>query len=183
MDCRTTAYAGNKIDFSFVFSAYPVSAGWTGSVVLRSASSRFTVALAASGNALVGSAIASVTATWPAGVYDLFVLVANGADRQTAHTQQITIFPDPGAATATPSALEADLARVDASISAVLAGEGVQSYQIQTQAGMRQVQRMSLADLRSHRSWLLGLIDAERAAAGLTRKNRRWKRIGHRFDT
>jgi hypothetical protein len=182
MDCASTAYAGNKIDFSFTFVAFPVSAGWTGKVVLRSASSRQEVALTASGDALAGSAAAVDTATWPPGIYDLFVLVTKGADRQTAHTAQITIFPDPGAVTPTPSALEADLARVDAAISTVLAGEGVQSYSIQTQAGQRQVQRMSLADLRSHREWLVGKIDGERAAMGLKRRNRRWKVIRPRFQ-
>jgi hypothetical protein len=179
--CRT-AFAGNKIDFAYSFPAYPASAGWAASVVLKTASARQTIVLIASGDSFVGSAPAATTEAWAPGVYDLYVLVTKGSDRQTAEQSELIIQPDP-AGEASATALEQDLVRIDAAISAVLNSEGVQSYQIQTQAGMRQVQRMSLADLRAHRSWLVGQIDAERVKLGQKRKNRRWRSIGVRFPS
>jgi hypothetical protein len=172
--------AGDTLDFSFSFPDYPAPT-WTATVHLRCGSSRFSKTLTASGSSYVGTVLPAVTGTYPPGLYDLTVTVTNGTDRAVALESQLAVKPDPASASIAPTALEAELAAVDAAISAVLAGEGVQAYTVQTQAGSRQIQRMSLADLREHRRYLEGKIDAERVASGLKPKNQKWKRIGTSF--
>lgn len=172
--------AGDTLEFRFSFPDYPAP-GWVATVHLRCGSSRFTKALTADGADHVGTILPAVTGTYPPGLYDLKVTVTDGTDRAVAKETTLAIKPDPAAVTIAATALETELAAVNAAITAVLAGEGVQAYTIQTQAGSRQIQRMSLADLREHRRYLEGKIDAERVASGLKPKNQKWKRIGTSF--
>ena len=172
--------AGDTLEFDFAWSEYPAPT-WVATVHLRCGSSKFTKVLTASGTSHVGTVLPAVTADYPPGLYDLTVTVTDGTDRAVAKESQLAIKPDPAAASIAATALETELAAVNAAITAILAGEGVASYTIQTQAGSRQIQRMSLADLREHRRYLEGKIDSERKALGLKPKNERWKRIGVSF--
>lgn len=181
MAAEFTSHAGSKIDFSFALSDYPASEWDSAVVVLRCGSAKETVTLTASGDTWIGSAAPATTAGWAPGLYELAVTVTKTGDRQVAYESQLALLPDPGAESVALTALEAELAAVDTAIAAVLAGQGVASYTIQTQAGSRQIQRMSLEELRDHRRYLEGKIDAERATMGQTPKNQRWKRIGMKF--
>lgn len=181
MAAEFSTTAGDTLEFDLSFADYPASDGWVATVHLRCGSSKFTKALTADGDDHIGTILPAVTATYPPGLYDMTVTVTDGTDRAVAKETQLAIKPDPAAATLSLTALETELAAVVTAITAVLAGEGVQSYTIQTQAGSRNVQRMTLESLRDHRRYLEGKIDAERKALGLTPKNNRWKRIGTRF--
>lgn len=181
MAAEYSTFAGETLEFSFSFADYPADDGWTAAVHLRCGASKVTVALAASGSAHVATVAAATTANYAPGIYDLHVMVAKDGESYVATESQLAVRPNPGAATVAATALETELAAVNASIAAVLAGEGVQAYTIQTQAGSRNVQRMSLEDLRDHRRYLEGKIDKERAEMGLKPNNRTWKRIGVKF--
>ncbi len=106
------------------------------------------------------------TADWSPGIYVLNVIVTHGDGRSyVAHESQIAVRQNPGAETPSLSAFEQQLVKIDEAITAIGAGQGVQSYAITTAAGTRQIQRMSLEDLRKHRLWVEGKIDAERGRA------------------
>lgn len=172
--------AGDTLEFDFAFADYPAPT-WVATVHLRCGSSKFTKALTASGTSHIGTILPAVTKDYPPGLYDLTVTVTDGTDRAVAKESTLAIKPDPAASTIAATALETELAAVVTAIDGVLSGKGVQAYTIQTQAGSRQIQRMSLADLREHRRYLEGKIDAERKALGQKPKNERWKRIGVSF--
>ena len=175
-------FAGETADFSFDFSAYPADQGWSGEVFLTCASTRYSIALVANGSAMTATADAETTAAWAAGVYDLHVRVTHSDGRsRIAHQDRLAIKPDPSSATPSLSAYEIQLRKVDEAISAIVGGQGVQSYSITTAAGSRQIQRMSLAELRTHREWLLSKIDEDRAAMCERPRNQRWKTIGVKF--
>jgi hypothetical protein len=180
MTCPETLTAGDTLEFDLSFPDYPAGT-WTATVHLRCGSSYFTKALTADGTDHIGTVLPAVTATYPPGIYSLKVTVTDGTDRHVAHEAELVVKPDPAAVSIALTAYETELAAVDAAIAAVLAGQGVQSYTIQTQAGSRQIQRMTLAELRAHRAYLEGKIDAERGAMGEKPKNPRWKRIGMKF--
>jgi hypothetical protein len=182
MAAEYSTTAGDTLEFDFAFADYPAPT-WVATVHLRCGSSKFTKVLGASGSSHTGSILPAITAAYPPGLYDLTVTVTSGTERAVAKESALAIKPDPAAASIAATALEAELAAVNAAITAVLAGEGVASYTIQTQAGSRQIQRMSLADLRDHRRYLEGKIDSERKELGLKPKNSRWKRIGTRFTS
>jgi hypothetical protein len=173
--------AGDSLEFDFSFPDYPASDGFVATVHLRCGSEKHAVTLTADGDNHVGTVLPAATADYLPGLYDMQVTVTDGTDRAVALESQLAVRPDPAAGTIAVTALEAELAAVNAAISAVLAGEGVASYTIQTQAGSRQIQRMSLEDLRDHRRYLEGKIDTERKDMGLKTKNSRWKRIATRF--
>lgn len=181
MAAEFSTHAGNKLDFSFSLSGYPASGGWAATVHLRCGSEKQTVALGNTDDTHTGSVPPGTTATWKPGLYDLSVTVANDDDRQVAYQSRLAVLADPAAETLVPTALEAELALVDAAITAVLDGKGVQAYSIQTQAGQRNIQRMSLEDLRDHRLHVQRRIDGERAEMGQKPKRREWVRIGQRF--
>jgi len=178
-DAITTA--GDSLAFDFSLPEFPASDGWAGTVHLRSGSTKATVTLAASGDRHAATVPPAITASWLPGIYELAVTVARDSERSVAYESRLIVRPDPAAACVAKTALESELAAVDAAIAAVLAGEGVQSYTIQTVAGSRQIQRMSLEDLRDHRRYLEGKIDVERAAMGQRPRNQRWRRIGVKF--
>ncbi len=182
MAAKDFTVAGDTLEFSFSFSDYPASGDWVATVHLRSGANKFSQALTSSGDSHVGTVLPATTAEYPPGIYDMTVTVTDGTERHVAHEQQLVIKPDPAAASIALTALETELAAVNTAITAVLAGEGVQAYTIQTQAGSRNVQRMSLESLRDHRRYLEGKIDGERAAMGAEPKNRTWKRIGVSFS-
>jgi hypothetical protein len=181
MAAEFTTHAGNKIDFSFPLAGYPASGGWSATVHLRCGSVKHAVALGSFGDTHTGSAAPATTASWRPGLYDLTVTVAKDGDRQVGYESQLAVLPDPAADVITLTAREAELALVEAAITAVLEGKGVQAYSIQTQAGQRNIQRMSLEDLRDHRLYVQRQIDAERVQMGQKPNRREWKRIGVRF--
>lgn len=180
MAAEYSTTAGDTLEFDFAFADYPAST-WAATVHLRCGSEKHAITLTADGDSHIGTVLPAVTAAYLPGLYDLKVTVTDDTDRAVALESTLSVKPDPAAATIAATALESELSAVVAAITAVLAGEGVASYTIQTQAGSRQIQRMSLADLRDHRRYLEGKIDAERVASGLKPKNQKWKRIGVSF--
>lgn len=173
-------HAGETLTLDFDFSNYPASDGWAATFLLRTGSTVQRVTLAASGDSFGATVAATKTQDWPAGVHEAFVQVEKDGAKYIAHAREFTVRPRPDLEVS-KTALELDLERVDEAITAILNGEGVAQYSITTAAGQRSIQRMDLADLRSHRKWLEQKIDAERVKLGRKPKNQQWRRIGARF--
>jgi len=157
--------------------------GWTAKMTLKTGTTRIEATATSPGTSedFDIDVTAGTTAGWAAGKYEMFLTTEKGAEKYVECRRQVEVLPDPlGTGESNGTTLEADLVLVDAAITAVLSGAGVQSYTLETQVGRRQVERMSLADLRAHRGWLLEQINAERVRRG-SQKNTAWRRHGVKF--
>jgi hypothetical protein len=182
MAAEYSTTAGDTLDFDFAFADYPAPT-WVATVHLRCGSSKFTKVLGASGSSHTGTILPAITAAYPPGLYDLTVTVTDGTERAVAKESTLAIKPDPAAATIALTEWEQALVQTKAAMVAVRAGEGVQSYTIQTQAGSRNINRMSLDSLEEHCLWLEQRIDRDRINLGLKPIKRRLWRIGNRFTS
>jgi hypothetical protein len=94
---------------------------------------------------------------------------------------EVEILPSP-LEPKTESKWEKELRMVEEAIEGVLKGKGVQSYQIQTIAGTRRVERMTLEELRKARNFLEGRVAAERRRQGVRGGRSNWRKIGAKFN-
>lgn len=177
----TVTFAGETLKLELSFGAYPANDGWACDVVFRSGQEKHSASLTGDGARFVGTVAAASTAEWSPGVYDWHAIVSKDGETYVPTQGTLAVNPNPNADGVALTAFEQQLQKVDAAIAAVVAGEGVASYTIQTAVGSRQIQRMSLADLRAHRRWLEDKIAAERTALGQKPKRKQWVRIGNRF--
>lgn len=165
--------ANTSQEWEFSLSEYPPSSGYTAEVTLRNGGTQYTVTATDDGaSTYTATQTATQTAAWTAGQYDVFVFAVSGDDRHLALTGQMCVVPDPSSdnAGSTITQFETDLAAVDTAIRAIITGGGVKSYSVQTVAGgARQLERMTLDELRSHRRWLQEMVDAERRKCGKSR--------------
>ena len=171
--------AGITAELSISIPDYLAADEWAVTVNLQGATN-YSVNLTDDGTGLwSGAFVAGTTSAWAVGDYRLYVIASNSPDKHIVTEGEFRILANP-TAVASPSGLQAQLVAVDVAIAAVLAGKGVKSYQIDTIAGKRQLERMSLEELRAHRQWLKREINAELEATG-QRKRTAWRPIGTRF--
>lgn len=175
--------AGSTFSATETFTDYPASDGWTAKMVAQLGSTKIQLISTASGDDHAFAATASATGAWSAGKFQLFVFVEKDSERHLARGPvDFEVWPDPAGAGAALSALEEQLAAVDAAITAVIAGKGVQSYTFETQAGRRSAERMSLQELRAHRGWLSDRVEQERARQQGRKPRGGWRRVRTKFS-
>lgn len=166
--------AGDTLSGTFDLSDYPASASWVLSFTLINASAKQTITCTASGDLHVLSVPAATTAGWAAGLYTYTAHVTKSPLRYTVGSGQIQVLPDLSAATTydgrTPArrALEA--------AEAALATYGSKAYTTKIAIGDREQTFASPGDFLAFMSRLRQQVraeeDAERAAAGLGKRNR-----------
>ena len=113
------------------------------------------------------------------GIYRVSYRYENSAgDVQIIAGKEVEFAPDPTIAGDQRGQFEKDLEAVDEAIRKKISGGAVEEYEIQTTVGQRSLKNMSLEDLRRHRRWVLGRVNAERKRAGLKQVGGdHWKQI------
>lgn len=120
---------------------------------------------------------------WTPGCYSGTIIAEKDGAKYVAKEFDLIVLPNPFLANG-KTANQLELEKVEAAINAVLDGKGVKSHQIQTNIGTRQLERMSLDELRKHRNWLEGRVTAELVKMGLkSRSASNWRNIGVRFKS
>lgn len=178
----TAITAGTTFAATITLPDYPAGEGWEAKLVAVKGPDRIEMTGTADGDLHALSVDAATTAAWKPGVYQAFVYAEKAGEKRLADgPAEWRVWADPTAATLTLSALETELAAIDTAIAAVVAGKGVQSYTFQTQAGARSVTRMTLAELRQHRAWVVDRLDEERAKQEGRRPRGGWRKIKTSF--
>lgn len=154
--------------------------GWAAKLVIKIDGTAQEVSLTGDGAEWTGTIAAADSASWKPGRWLAYVIASKDAEVHALLERRVDILPDPTAAEEPKSEIETELELVDEAIRAVLAGQGVQRYRIQTNIGQRELERMSLQDLRRHRGYLLERLANERSRQG-RRKRGTWRRIGAKF--
>lgn len=88
-------YAGDKLEFSESYSAYPASDGWIVRYILNDARTRITFDSTPDGDAHDFTVTAAVTATWRSGEYQLTRRAINGTDVKTIDVSTWHVWPNP----------------------------------------------------------------------------------------
>lgn len=109
------------------------------------------------------------TASLSVGVLDFAVIAETEEEKHVLQSGRLEIKEDPTLPGDKRSAAEKDLEAVEKAIRAIIEGGAVQSYQIQTTVGSRQLTRMTLEELEKLRTRL-------RRSAGIL-SNNRWRPI------
>jgi len=119
---------------------------------------------------------------WAPAIYSASLIAEKDDQRFVPHTIELIVAPNPLTGSG-KTALQTELDLVNEAIIAVLKGKGVKSYQVQTNIGNRQLERMSLEELKKHRSWVERRVNQELIKMGLKSKNSGGHRIvGTRFN-
>lgn len=171
--------AGTSADLSLALPDHHSADGWSVSIHVQRDGAVHEVALAEIDGMWTGELTAAATAAWVPGMYRLFVVASKSPAVIALSEMDFCLLPNPTLA-GSKTALQAEMVLVDAAITAVLQGKGVKSYQIQTDVGSRQLERMTLEDLRNHKKWLQRQIDQEAVNMGL-KKPTAWRNIGTKF--
>lgn len=171
--------AGTSADISINAPLYTAADGWAVKVVLQREGEVREIALTEAAGLWAGAFMAETTATWTPAQYRLYVVATKSPSVEVIQEDDFCLLPNPLIA-GSRTALQSEMVLVDAAITAVLEGRGVKSYQIQTDVGSRQLERMTLTELRDHKNWLQRQIDQEAVSMGL-KKPTAWRNIGTRF--
>lgn len=161
-------YQGTTGKFDFEFPSYPAS-DWSAEFIVKLGTTSATFTATENGDAFEVKILPADSANLSVGINCYAIKLTNKADATEiaiAQTGEICVLADPLGATDSRSQFEQDLEAVDAAIRAIIEGGAVKSYEIQTQVGRRQLERMDLDQLRAHRRWLRGMIDEERVKMG-----------------
>lgn len=171
--------AGTSADLSISMPEHREADGWTVSIHLQRDGAVHEVELTEVDSLWTGTLTAAATAEWVPGMYRLIAVASNSPEVKVFGEMDFCLLPNPLVA-GSKTALQIEMSLVDAAITAVLEGKGVKSYQIQTDVGSRQLERMTLEDLRNHKRWLQRKIEQEAVSMGL-KKNTAWRNIGTKF--
>ena len=98
---------------------------------------------------------ASATSSLEVGMKNFAVRATNGDEAILLSYGRLEVKPDPTEAGDKRSQIEKDLEAVDKAIRDMISGGAVQSYQIQTTVGSRQLTRMTIEELKMERRRLL----------------------------
>lgn len=182
MAIPSTIRAGTSIDWSFILAEYLPSDGWSARIHLTSHSGGAAIAIPASANSanngFVVQQAADYTDAWAAGSYTLDIEVTKGTDIFVPCTQPLTVQLKLGTTSDKLTALQADLAAVDAARKAIAAGEGIAEMEIDTMTGKRRLQFMSIRELLALRRWIISELATCRRKLGLTTVNKsKWRPI------
>lgn len=175
-------YAGETIALDFTHSDYP-KAEWTAEIVLRTSTTTATYEATADPDAEQFELTISATdsASIAVGEKQVIYKYTNIADTNVISIipgPRIYFRPSPTASGDQRTQPEIDLEALDAAIRAKITNGAVESYSIDTTVGKRNLQNMSLADLRLHRRFVAGQVDKERTKAGLPRTSgNQWKKV------
>ena len=171
--------AGVTAAASISLPSYASADGWAVSILLQGAAAQSVSMSDSGGGEWSATFVAATTASWAAGSYRAYVQAVKSAEKFIVAEGAFLILPVVTGAKVN-STWETQLAAIDAAIAAVVNGNGVKSYQIDTIAGKRQLERMTLAELREHRNWVERKLNAELETQGLKPKTA-WRPIGTRF--
>lgn len=171
--------AGTSADISISAPLYTAADGWAVKVVLQRVGAVHEVALTESAGLWAAAFVAATTAAWVPAKYRLYVVATKSPSVEVIAEDDFYLLPNPLIA-GSNTALQSEMILVDAAITAVLEGKGVKSYQIQTDVGSRQLERMTLAELREHKNWLTRQIEKEAVEMGM-KKPTAWRNIGTKF--
>jgi hypothetical protein len=169
--------AGDTLKYADSFPDYPASAGYTLTTRLvrrDAAGAPITFNATASGDDYQTNVPAATTAGWAPGIYTWSKYVTLAGERYTLDAGELEIRADPAAATA-PLDQRSHAQRTLDAIEAVIE-QRASSAQLQWSIKGRQVQYMSLDELRKMRAHYRAEVaqerNAERVAKGLKPRNR-----------
>lgn len=175
-----TFYAGGTIDWEFTLANNSPGDGWAAQMVLTptfTGGTPITLAAGTSGNTFTLEETAANTASYDPGLYSWVIKATKGAVVEMPASGELRIHEALGTVSAEITRLQTDLAACDAALrAAVTDKEGVLKYAVQTNAGEREVEFRTLAELQQHRAWLLRELDRAKGEAGMVRKSG-WRQI------
>lgn len=161
-------YRGATIPLEFTHVDFP-KADWTAKLVLKGdQTSQSFDAVADSTDEKFGVTISATdSAAIAVGSYQFHYRYENPAGEVSFLAGCDAAFlPSPTESGDQRTQWEKDLVAIDDAIRNKIIGGAVEEYSIQTTVGQRSLTNMSLADLRTHRSWVLGKVDREREKMG-----------------
>lgn len=167
--------AGDTLSWTRSLADYPASASWVLHYRLINAAAKYDINASASGDDHLVSVSAATTAAFAAGTYTWQAYVTKGAERYTVGTGTVIILRDLAAEAAgfdnrTPARKALDA--LNAGLQSFGSNAHVQSYVIEG----REMRYRTFADFMAARDRLALEVrredDAQRAAAGLTGKNK-----------
>lgn len=179
----TTIYAGTSGDATYQLSGKLPSDGWSSFVVIRHCETQkvYTLMAVDEGESFTVSFDAATSALWESGRYHAYYYAEKAGEKTISAKSVLHISPDPqGGVVKTADQLE--LEAVNKAIAGVLAGEGVQNYSFETAVGRRSADRMNLADLRQHKSYLERRIRSAAAKAAGRPDPHGHRKISTRFN-
>jgi hypothetical protein len=177
LDREPTSFtAGDTLSWTRTLADYPASAGWVLAYRFINATSKFDVTGSASGDAHTIAVAATISAVYAAGTYSWQAFVTKGAERYTVATGTCAVEPNLAAVSATGYDNRTPARKALDALNAGLAQFGsnahVQGYTIEG----REMRYRTFADFIAARDRLAQEVAredaAQRAAAGLTSKNR-----------
>lgn len=176
-----TIYAGASWEATYSLTRKPAD-GWASRLVLRNKETQevYQVGAVPDGQKYKLAITPTISAAWAPGEYTAHLYASKTGEDEHHHSQSISILPNP-AGNAVTDPLRDELADVNAAISGVLAGKGVQSYQFETAVGRRSADRMSLEELRKHRDDLMRRIENRDAKAEGRKSRHGWRKIQGKF--
>lgn len=175
--------AGDLATWKISLADYSAADGWALSYALVKSGTRITFNASASGADFLVAVSAATTAPWVAGTYQFVARVTKGTEIYTVREGSIDILPDLASASSGYDARSHARKTLDA-LEAWIEGRdmGVAEYEINVGGGSRRLKTIPITELLRlrdlYRREVRGEEDAQRAAAGLPKRNRILVRFG-----